>query len=86
MKYELSKHAVDQMKKRDISRNIVNEVFKNTDDIVKHDSCLTVYQKVIEEKENKYLYRIFVNICKRPALIVTVYKTSKIKKYENKIR
>jgi len=29
------------------------------------------------------LYRIFVNVCKTPALIITGYRTSKIEKYEN---
>jgi len=85
MKYEYSKHAIEQIERRNISRTIIDEVIDRPDKILKHDNCLKVFQSVIEEKENKYLYRVFVNICKKPELIITAYKTSKIEKYENKI-
>jgi hypothetical protein len=39
-------------------------------------------QKLIKEGNLKYLYRVFVNICKQPDLVITAYKTSKIEKYE----
>ena len=39
-----------------------------------------VSQKII----GKYLYRVFVDIDIEPAVIVTVYKTSKIEKYWRK--
>jgi len=44
-----------------------------------------IVNEVLYDSKNKYLYRVFVNICKKSALIITVYKTSKIEKYENKI-
>ena len=85
MKYSFSKHAAEQIVKRNIPRSVIDEVISNSDKIIKHDNCLKVFQSVIDEKENKYLYRVFVNICKKPALIITAYKTSKIEKYENNI-
>ncbi len=85
MKYIYSKHAAEQISKRNISKEKIAVVISKPDNILTHDSCLKVYQKVFEEKENRYLYRVFVNICKKPSLIITAYKTSKIEKYEDKI-
>jgi len=85
MKYGYSKHANKQISKRSISKKKIAVVIDKPDNILTHDNCLKVYQKVFEEKENRYLYRVFVNICKKPSLIITAYKTSKIEKYEDKI-
>jgi hypothetical protein len=85
MKYVFSKHADEQITKRNISRTIVDNVIANPGKIIMYDNCTKVFQSIIDEKENKYLYRVFVNICKNPALIITAYKTSKIEKYEDKI-
>jgi len=85
MKYIYSKHAAGQISKRSISKDNIAAVIGKPDNIKRQNSCLNIYQRVIEEKENRYLYRVFVNICKKPALIITAYKTSKIEKYENKI-
>ena len=85
MKYIFSKHADKQIENRSISKDKIAFVIDKPDSILTHDSCMKVYQKVYEEKENRYLYRVFINICKKPALIITAYKTSKIEKYEDKI-
>ena len=85
MKYTFSKHAIEQIERRNISRTVIDEVISHPENIIKHDNCVKVFQKVIDDSKNKYLYRVFVNICKKSALIITVYKTSKIEKYENKI-
>jgi hypothetical protein len=42
-----------------------------------------VYHKTLQENDKYYLYRVFVNHDKKPPLVVTVYKTSKIEKYED---
>jgi len=85
MKYIFSKHADEQISKRNIFKEKIAVVIDKPDNILTHDSCLKVYQKMFEEMENRYLYRVFVNICKKPALIITAYKTSKTEKYEDKI-
>ena len=41
--------------------------------------ALQAYNNISIEKP--YLLRVFVNTCKEPWLIITVYKTSKIEKY-----
>ncbi len=85
MKYKLSKHATEQIERRDLSLSLVDEVTGNPESVIKYDNCVSVFQKIINDGKNNYLYRVFVNTCKNPGLIITVYKTSKIKKYENKI-
>ena len=85
MKYKFSKHAIEQIERRGLSASIIENVINKPDKIIQHDDCVEVMQKVISDNKSNYLYRVFVNICKTPTLIITVYKTSKIDKYENKI-
>jgi hypothetical protein len=83
MDYTISKHAIDQFKSRGIPIILVDEIMVRPDRIVIVDECKHIYQSVQTDNERKYLYRIFVNICKKPNVIITGYKTSKIEKYEN---
>jgi len=83
MNYKFSLHAIEQLTNRGISKYIVESIFEEPDDILKRDECLIIFQKSIIEKNKTYLYRVFVNTCKDPKLIITVYKTSKLKKYED---
>jgi Domain of unknown function (DUF4258) len=81
MNFEFSTHALEQMDLRGISKPSAEFVLSNPDQIVEDEDGIKVYQSVGEEK--KYLIRIFVN---ERNLVVTAYKTSKIKKYyEGKI-
>ena len=85
MKYTFSNHANEQIARRSIFKEFITETISSPESIIKHDDYVNVFQKVMAEGKNKYLYRVFINVCKKPALIITVYKTSKIEKYENKI-
>jgi hypothetical protein len=83
--FDFSKHALEQMLLRDISVHIVEKVLKNPDEII-DDNDKRIYQSVISFDDMRYLIRIFVNHHKAPNLVITVYKTSKIRKYyEGKI-
>jgi hypothetical protein len=78
-----SKHALEQMELRGIFKTEVIAVIKNPQQ-VKKENGKKVFQSVIEN--GNYLMRIFVNDKVVPAIIITVYKTSKIQKYhEGKI-
>jgi hypothetical protein len=76
MDFEFSKHALEQMELRGISKDIVKKILVKPEQIRNEDGN-KVYQSMVKE----YLIRIFVNEKKNPKLIITVYKTSKIKKY-----
>ena len=77
---DFSKHALEQMEARGIERDIVENSISRPDQILKEEGN-TVYQSVLADK--KHLIRVFVNDKNR---VITVYKTSKIRKYyEGKI-
>lgn len=85
MNYIYSNHALEQMKARGISQEIVDAIIENPLQVILEDDKKIVHG-IIEEDNTKYLIRIFVNRIKQPNLIITVYRTSKIDKYyEGKI-
>jgi Domain of unknown function (DUF4258) len=76
MNFVFSKHALEQMELRGISKTLVEQIVEKPL-LTKEEDGLKIYQSIIDD----YLFRIFVNENKDPKLIITVYKTSKIKKY-----
>jgi len=86
MEIEFSKHALRQMEARSISKEIILSVIQLPDHIVKQDQSTTIFTRLIDDLEKRYLYRVFVNTAKNPQLIITAYKTSKIDKYGHTLR
>ena len=80
MKFKFSKHALEQMHLRQISRQTVEKILTKPEQ-KKRETGKTIYQSVVMRSGKIFLIRIFVNHLKNPNLIITVYKTSKIKKY-----
>lgn len=76
MDFKFSKHALEQMELRGISVDTVKKILAHPEQI-KTGNDHKVYQSII----GTHLIRIFVNDQKNPKLVLTVYKTSKIKKY-----
>ncbi len=85
MQIEFSNHALSRMNDRNIEKENVFSVVKLPDFIFEHDKEIRIYTKLVVEGSKRYLYRVFVNCAKKPALIITVYKTSKFGKYGYKI-
>ncbi|MFW6277294.1 MAG: DUF4258 domain-containing protein [Prolixibacteraceae bacterium] len=83
MDFKFSNHALTRLKRRNISAEKVLQVINNPDSISIQDKTITVYSKLVREESKTYLYRVFVNQLKNPYLVITAYKTSKIKKYGN---
>ncbi|MCX6287266.1 MAG: DUF4258 domain-containing protein [Bacteroidetes bacterium] len=85
MDYIFSQHALEQMSKRDIPKETVENILRNPDQKALQ-ADLTVFQSIERSESSEFLIRVFVNLRKSPPLVVTVYKTSKIDKYyEGKI-
>ena len=81
MKFSLSHHAEQKIIQRDISLKILQEILNNPEKIVEEDG-LKVYQGTFVAINNKtYLLRIYINDLVEPQKIVTVYVTSKLRKY-----
>lgn len=82
-KFELSLHAIEQMKIRGVSEEIIFEVLENPDKIDFESEGQLIYQKVVLfDGLKQYLVRVFVNSDKIPNLVKTVYRTSKLSKYQ----
>jgi len=76
-----SNHALLQMERRSIDKELVIEIINAPDEITKQDTEVWVFAKVVNEGPKAYLYRVFMNVTKQPNLIITAYKTSKFDKY-----
>ncbi len=85
MELEFSKHALEQMGRREIPINLATLVVEQPDSITDQDQTTRVYARLLNQEGKFYLYRVFVNPMKKPAMVITVYKTSKIEKYGYKI-
>ena len=81
-KFTFSKHAKERMSSRGISDTMIGNAINNPDKIIFDAECKRIYHKILIEDQPKILLRVFVNTCKKPALVITAYKTSKIDKYE----
>ncbi|MEZ5039173.1 MAG: DUF4258 domain-containing protein [Saprospiraceae bacterium] len=83
IEFRISKHAKEQMEEREITEDMVKDIIKNPDQEFPQGDEKHIYQSIKEFKTDKksYLVRVFVNIVKIPWLVITVYKTSRIKKY-----
>lgn len=85
MKFEISKHAKEEIKRRGILEIIVETILQNPEQIVKEYGNKKAYQSIIDLGSGKdYLIRVIVNDTIEPAKVVTMYKTSKIEKYWRK--
>ncbi|MBC8321342.1 MAG: DUF4258 domain-containing protein [Bacteroidetes bacterium] len=83
MNFKYSKHAIEQIDHRNLDIKLIDEILENPDRIIVDATGLSIYQKLDIINQKPYLYRIFVNTKKNPPLIVTVYRTSKLEKYED---
>lgn len=82
MSFKFSRHVEDEIKRRKIPANFVDSVLQNPQQIVGEYGNKKAYQSKVDFGEGKvYLLRVIVADNVDPAIVVTVYKTSKIKKY-----
>lgn len=82
MKFEISRHAQEEMGRRGIPLNIVESIMQNPQQIVDEYGNKKAYQSIIKiEASKEYLVRVIVNDTVDPVKVITVYKTSKIVKY-----
>jgi hypothetical protein len=81
MNFNLSDHAKEQIEDRDIPTEMVLEVVKNPEQKYNTEIDETVCQSKVIFGKQTYLLRVFVNFTKNPPIIISMYRTSKIKKY-----
>jgi len=79
--FVLSKHAENEMLRRQISREQVESLMKHPDQIVEAHGGLVCYQCLNTKDGKPCLLRAVINESVGPKKIVTIYRTTKVKKY-----
>jgi hypothetical protein len=77
----LSEHAARQMARRQITADDVLRVLAAPEQVLEVRPGRVVAQGLA----GGYLLRVFVDVDRSPAEVVTVYRTSKIEKYRSRV-
>lgn len=82
MKFKFSHHSLEEMQKRKIPIELIEEVLANPQQTFSQDEEITIYQSQVNfGTDKKYLLRLFINTKVDPKVIVTLYRTSQITRY-----
>ncbi len=77
--YVFSNHALQEMTRRNIGREVVAEILDKPEQILQGKEERTIYQSRVNYGEGRvYLIRVIVDVNRDPSLVITVYQTSKI--------
>ncbi|WP_202950666.1 DUF4258 domain-containing protein [Pseudanabaena sp. PCC 6802] len=82
MNFKFSNHALEEIERRKIPISLIEDVLGNPQQIVKQDEEIVIHQSQVDFGTGKpYLLRVFINAKNYPAIVVTAYRTSQIKKH-----
>ena len=82
MNYRLSDHAIKQIGDREIPIALLEQVIDLPEQVLEQSDGSKVYQSRVSGLNNKvYLLRVFINDIAIPRIVISVYMTSKVKKY-----
>lgn len=81
MNFEFSKHALEELERRQIPRTTIERVLESPEQKLRVLENITCYQSRVNFGGKQYLLRVMVNDAAEPSVVVTVYRTSKIRKY-----
>lgn len=79
-KYRLTDHAREEAERRSIPLEVLHAVMTMPDQIVEAHSGRKVYQSLVEIEGKLYVVRAIVEESD-PLVVITVYRTSNVKKY-----
>lgn len=86
MEFRLSNHAKEEMQRRGIPLEFVESVLNNSQQIVEEIGGRKAYQSQIDFGDGRmFLLRVIVAEDVDPAVVVTVYRTSKVDKYWRRV-
>ena len=77
----LTPHAVVELQRRGLDEAIVRQVLAAPEQRDTVRLGRDVLQSRLEIEGKRYLVRVFVDVDRRPAEVVTVYRTSNVDKY-----
>jgi hypothetical protein len=82
MDFYISRHAEEQCERRGISIEILDAVLQAPEQIIDDVEGKRIYQSQVYFVSGKtYLIRAIVSEKTKPAIVITVYKTSQISRY-----
>jgi hypothetical protein len=80
--FTYTRHAQEEMLRRDIPQSLVDSVLSAPQQIVPEQSGRVAYQSQVDFGDGQiFLLRAIVVDTVDPAVVITVYRTSKINKY-----
>lgn len=81
--YIITPHASFEMKRRGLDEEIVSRVITNPEQgmDVRHGRVVLQSRIQMDDPLKTYLVRVFVDIDRNPAEVVTIYRTGRISKY-----
>jgi hypothetical protein len=79
--YIITPHALQEIARRGIDEGIVKQVLSEPEQREVVRKGRELLQSRVEMFGKSYVVRVFVDVDRRPAEVVTVYRTSKITKY-----
>jgi hypothetical protein len=79
--YEITDHAGFEIKRRRIDENAVHDVLSAPEQRHAVRTGRHVLQSRLKLGGKTYLLRVFVDVDREPAEVVTVYLTSRVEKY-----
>ncbi|WP_338824223.1 hypothetical protein MHOCP_23320 [Moorella humiferrea] len=81
MKLRYTAHAEKQIMERKLAKKLVEETINNPEQTILQGHNVLIYQKVYQERGKEYLLRVAVKLSDDSQVVLTAYRTSKIKKY-----
>lgn len=82
MDFRLSQHAQEELQRRGIPRDFLNSILQDPQQILAEQDDKRAYQSQFRFPNGKtYLVRAIVADRVEPAVVVTIYRTSRIAKY-----
>ena len=82
MRFRLTRHAEEEMVRRGIPPALLDAVLERPEQVVAAYGEKKAYQSKLDFGGGKmFLLRVIVDERQDPATVITVYRTSKVKKY-----
>lgn len=82
MNFKLSRHAKEEIQRRNIPLHILESVLENPGQVVPGRGGNKAYQSQVDFGQGRvFLLRAIVDDSVDPAIVVTAYRTGKISKY-----
>jgi hypothetical protein len=70
-----------RIERRGLDQAVVADVVDHPQQRTDVRPCRAVLQSIVEMRGTRYLVRVFIDVDRSPAEVVTAYRTSKLDKY-----